>query len=532
MICGKKMKMINNKHLKSHDITVEEYKIKYPNAILVNAETSRKYSENAKKINADRDYSAIGEKISKTKRDQIVNGTFHVSFKGKKHSDETKKILSTKAKERCSSDEFIHWNTGNTTTDETKQKISESLVGIKASDERKYNLQVALQKYRESDRYVPGMLGKRHSEETKTKLRSHFNDTWKLKFKSARIDFVENNCKRENLTLIDYDHDSTRVTCKCNSCCLEFSFTQQLFYKSQRFKNICPHCFPRDIVISKPQQEIYDFISQHCECVMNDRHVLSGKEIDIYIPSLKLGIEFAGMYWHSEESNPNRNHMRNKLFFAKSVNVRLITIFEDEWVYQQDIVKSRLLAIIGKIQNKIYARKCTIAEIDKKQKDDFLIANHIQGTDIGSTAYGLLYNNQLVAVMTFTKTNMSKGGDGTQIELNRYAVARNTAVVGGAGKLFKHFIKMHENDTIISYSDNRWNTGKLYQELGFKYVSQTPANYWYFERKSGKRIHRAAFMKHKIVTPETAHLTEHEIMLSKGYSRIWDCGSTKYMYEV
>ena len=58
---------INSTHLKSHSITFAEYLEKFSGAVTVSQDTSSKLSLNTKKLNSNRDYSTIGEKISQTR---------------------------------------------------------------------------------------------------------------------------------------------------------------------------------------------------------------------------------------------------------------------------------------------------------------------------------------------------------------------------------------------------------------------------------------------------------------------------------
>ena len=136
--------------------------------------------------------------------------------------------------------------------------------------------------------------------------------------------------------------------------------------------------------------------------------------------------------------------------------------------------------------------------------------------------------------MTFGKLRMSLGNsdiDGYW-ELYRFCSKTNTSVVGGASKLLNYFIKTYNPKKIISYADRRWSAGNLYEKIGFKKVSDTPPNYWYFGRgNSYKRHHRFGFAKHtlsKKLEIFDPNLSEWENMKANGWDRIWDCGSIKY----
>ncbi len=101
---------------------------------------------------------------------------------------------------------------------------------------------------------------------------------------------------------------------------------------------------------SKPQKEIEEFISTELmlDVLTNHKKTLHGVEIDLFIPSLRVGIEYNGLYWHSEKMGKTRNYHQLKTVLAESENVKLIHIFEDEWKNKQGIVKDRLRHILVK----------------------------------------------------------------------------------------------------------------------------------------------------------------------------------------
>ena len=126
-----------------------------------------------------------------------------------------------------------------------------------------------------------------------------------------------------------------------------------------------------------------------CEVITNNRNIISPYEIDIYLPEYKLAIEYCGLYWHSELYKDKNYHL-NKLQLCEEKGIRLITIFEDEWLENEELVKEKLLNIIGKSEKKrLYARKCEIVTVNKKDKKIFLNENHIQGDGKSSVNIGL-----------------------------------------------------------------------------------------------------------------------------------------------
>lgn len=267
--------------------------------------------------------------------------------------------------------------------------------------------------------------------------------------------------------------------------------------------------------------------------IPNDRAVLGGKELDIYLPDRKIAFEVDGLYWHSELRGGPKHHLLHKTQFAYKEGVTVYHIFENEWNLKQDIVKSRIKAILGYSEHRIGARKCEIKTIESSVKDQFLEKNHLQGSDKSSLRFGAFYQGKLMAVMTFTKPSMSKGSKNTsgQYELNRFAVKQNWSISGIASRLLKFAIASIEETSfeIFSYSNRRWSNGDVYKQLGFEYVSATPPSYWYTHDYLDL-LHRSNFMRHKLGVDSDE--TEWEIMQQRGYDRIWDCGNFKWNLSV
>ena len=306
-----------------------------------------------------------------------------------------------------------------------------------------------------------------------------------------------------------------------------FSISSDLYSKRKLLSlNICTICNPLNNKFSSFHEEISDFLKLlNIKHTINDRGVIS-KELDIYIPDYNLAIEFNGLYWHSEIYKDSNYHL-NKTNDCNNLGIKLIHIFEDDWIYKKDICKSIILNSISKIDKKIYARKCEIREVkDNNIIRNFLNTNHIQGFCSSTIKLGLFYENRLVSLMTFgyRGTNGKK-----EYELIRFCNILNTNVIGGASKLFKYFIKNYIYDNLISYSDLSMFDGGLYEILGFKYSHLSLPNYYWVV--DGVRKHRFNYNKKKLIKMGfNSDKTEVQIMNELGYYRIWGCGQKKWIY--
>jgi len=268
-----------------------------------------------------------------------------------------------------------------------------------------------------------------------------------------------------------------------------------------------------------------------------NRKLLEGKEIDLIIPQLKIAIEYNGLYFHTEDRGKNSTYHLNKTLACKQLGYKLIHIFEDEWMVNTELVKSKLKHILGVSDGfKIGARKTLIKKIDKEDKSHFLDKFHIQGNDKSDIFYGAYYNNILVGVMTFnSKRNMTKNNDG-EYELSRYCTKQNYIVTGLGSKMMKKFINDYSPKSIISFADRRWTTdgnNNMYTKLGFELVSILKPTYFYYSSKVNryKRFHKFSFGKNNLKKKYDKidiNKSESEITKELGYSKIWDCGLFKY----
>ena len=328
--------------------------------------------------------------------------------------------------------------------------------------------------------------------------------------------------------LVDYKNAHTKV----KIICPEHGVFEQFPCNHIKGYNGCPKC--NNNGVSKMEKEIVEFIKElGLSIEENNTTVLDGKELDIYIPGKQIAIEFNGLYWHSDLFKEDKYHLK-KLEKCESKGIKLIQIFEDEWLNKQEIVKSRLRNILGKIENKIYARKCVIKELDSKIVTKFLNENHLQGAVGSKIKLGLFYNEELVSIITFgnLRKNLGQKSKDNTFELLRFCNKLNVNIIGGASKLFKYFISNYSCVGVISYADRRWGSGELYTTLGFKHIHNSQPNYFYVKNGEVKREARFKYRKDILVSEGfDKNKTEKQIMIDRNYFRIYDCGAMKFMYE-
>lgn len=292
-----------------------------------------------------------------------------------------------------------------------------------------------------------------------------------------------------------------------------------------------------DIFTSAQEREIRQFILDNgLECKKN-RSILNGKELDIFIPSKNLAIEFNGNKFHTEWfGGKTRQYHLQKTKMCNEKGIRLIHIFEDELYFSKEIVLNKIAHVLGIQQDlpRIMARKCQIQEITRDIAEDFLNTFHIQGFDPSTHYYGAYFENKLIAVMSFLKSRNNENN----WELTRFASDFNYVCCGVGGKLFKHFIRKHNPSLVKSFADRRWTVDKrnnIYTQLGFGFDGYIPPDYRYYNPKIDKvrRFHKFGFRKQKLHKKYGLPLTMTESEMAKelGYDKIWDCGLFKFVWK-
>lgn len=316
---------------------------------------------------------------------------------------------------------------------------------------------------------------------------------------------------------------------KCNEKYFEIEY-QMLWDRTNDKTELCTRLLPPQI--SRNKNTTIELIIRNIldkygiKYICNDKSILNGKELDIYIPSYNLAIECNGCYWHASNV-PNHYVSINKHYekyeLCKSKNIQLLTLWQDWIMNKYGIIESIILNKLGLTKYKIYARKCNIVNINPKICNDFLKENHIQGTTNSSIHYGLYYGDELVSIMTFVKRK------GNIWELNRFCNKINTSVIGGASKLLKYFIKQYNPKIIRSFSLNDISNGNLYEQLGFSQISINKP-YWYISKDCTKRYHREYGRKDAILSRGEApsnnknEWNESSTMYDLGYLQIYSSG--------
>jgi sulfur carrier protein ThiS len=278
--------------------------------------------------------------------------------------------------------------------------------------------------------------------------------------------------------------------------------------------------------------EVADFVKSIVgEDLVETNKTLNCMNFDIVIPSKKLLIEYDGLYWHS--SGCVKPESSTKMFQAKKQieGWRTIHIFEDEWIYNKNVVKRYLLNQLNKSAVKCYARNCDVVDVKRNDANLFYNNNHLLGETFSiEKTIALKFNDEIVSMMSIKKV------DSNTIEIIRFVSSIN--VVGGFSKLLKNLKCTYPNKTIQSFLDmskfDRFNN--VYLKHGFIECDLIKPDYQVVV--NNKRIHKFSLRKNilkKLACEKSievsANETEFDLHQKLGFHRIYDVGKVRYKFH-
>lgn len=285
----------------------------------------------------------------------------------------------------------------------------------------------------------------------------------------------------------------------------------------------CPRCAKK---ISKSEESLAEFLESvlgEDEVVRRSRDLIPPYEVDIYIPSKNIAVEFNGIFWHSSKYVENIRRHYDKWKRCSEAGIQLLTIWEDDWRDKQEVVKSMLKHKLGMNTDKrVFARKTEVVEISRAEARKFLESHHIQGYASGKYYLGLKCGNELVSVMVLKRT-------GNELDLTRYATS--CIVVGGQSKFLSWIDKNIDYSRMKTFADLCVSDGSLYERTGWTLDGFLKPDYKYVVK--GKREHKFKYRKKRFKNDPNLryndNLTEFELAELNGIHRVYDCGKLRYV---
>lgn len=302
----------------------------------------------------------------------------------------------------------------------------------------------------------------------------------------------------------------------------------------------CPYCTTN---ISKVEREIYEWVKTICPNAEQSVHDIPGiKEIDILVRDKGVAIEYNGHFWHSfqqmTKEDPKtgkprmtdaeaRNWHHRKSFLCEQQGIRLIHIWDYEWADErkQAVLKNIILGALGMLPERYYARDCEVHRYDIgtpewPRLNQFFKDNNIQGNRGGTFAYTLEKDGRILMGYKFGRPSNGRAKKLYQYEMARGAAAPGVQVVGGATRLWSHFLKDVKPESLVYYVDYNYFDGKSVEKLGGKYIGSKPGvkNYWVKEQKVKNR--------------EPAHHAKVKAAIARGeVLELWNAGVKTYAFD-
>lgn len=143
------------------------------------------------------------------------------------------------------------------------------------------------------------------------------------KIKKSNDEFIEkiSVINPNIITLSKYININTKVKCQCLKCGYVWDSLPNNLYKGHG----CPNC-NRRTGTSLPEQAVFFYIkSIYSDAINGYKTKINNNEIDIFIPSKKIGIEYDGFEWHKNKQQKDIN----KYNYCKRNGIFLIRIRED-----------------------------------------------------------------------------------------------------------------------------------------------------------------------------------------------------------
>lgn len=275
---------------------------------------------------------------------------------------------------------------------EVRQKISQSLKNRTPEEKqatRNKTIQTNLEKYGvESTNSLPEIIDKKLQTFAKNFKNGHNTREHYRNLEFLTLEFVSENFIKDNVFYLeDFRAFFNFGYLAAEKAKNELGIT--VLNKSKRYQM---------------QRNLFNIINVTNK-VFNTRRVIPNREIDIYLPDFKLGIEFDGLMWHSfgvstYECLNNLNledpkHLVYKTDLCLDFGVNLLHFYDvDDMNLAVDYINSK----VG-LNTVIDFRGCEVRPINSETFRNFFVENSLEDSGIHDEFYGVFYENKLYQVV-------------------------------------------------------------------------------------------------------------------------------------
>ena len=292
---------------------------------------------------------------------------------------------------------------------------------------------------------------------------------------------------------------------------------------------LCPKCYPN---ASSFEIEVLQYIRAIYDGEIIEHYRVENKEIDIYLPELKLGFEINGTYWHNALKK-SKNYHKYKTELMLQFGIRVIHVWD---YYEHGLLFSRIKTLIGS-NKKVYARQTDVTILNRDESKQFFNGNHLDGYTPSIFTIALRYGDGVVCAMSFRKH--AEG-----LEIARFATKQGVTVVSGFSKLMKHALDYLKQgnilcNKIISYCDRDWTPyyeQSVYYKYGFTCLGDSSPMLKYYNFRTNKVIARQQLQKHKLkeLFPKSfdEKLTANQILEKEKIYPLYNSGNWKFVLNL
>lgn len=295
-------------------------------------------------------------------------------------------------------------------------------------------------------------------------------------------------------------------------------------------KGKCEYCNAKDSE-SAGEKELRDWFKELGH--KGDKYYFNkgkkGSEIDVCSTDAKFGVEYCGLYWHSNWGNPKNptNRHKIKLDKAESRGIRLITLFEDEWQTRKEQVKSFIATFLMAGDHSNIFNKSVLKIISKEVSGVFLLKNyHTIDTSSGPNNFGLFCEDELIGVACYSASL-------SIFTVDKICLKMGLSIRQGFDHIMQLLIEYAKREGFkkVRYiSDSRWTKGDSLSNFGFNLIEEIPPQ---FEYGSGsKRINPDIFTEEFFISKDAIGDTLEEKIESTGHFKIWDCGKKRWEIKI
>ncbi|MCL1869654.1 MAG: zinc-ribbon domain-containing protein [Promicromonosporaceae bacterium] len=314
----------------------------------------------------------------------------------------------------------------------------------------------------------------------------------------------------------------------------------------------CPVCRPR----SRGEADLRAVLATlvpGIEIRANDRRAVPGHELDAYLPDLAVAVEYNGVYYHREQFRSRDAHA-SKLAAARAAGIRLVTVWEDDWLARREIVVRALAARLGvtaglrltrpelapECSERVGARSLTVREVTGRVANEFLAGNHLQGPVTCSRRFALVDDAGRVRALLALRS--ARGGARSRRAEGEWEIVRfaTRGIVPGAfSRLLAHAERALAGDLTrwVTFADAMISDGALYERTGFVADRRLAPDYRYagpstrWVRQPKESYQRRRFRDDPDLVWDESW-TEAVAAERNGLHRVWDAGKTRYVRDV